>query len=276
VKLSDYPTNIDTYRAVRIEDVEEDTPSVKTFTFRDELYSRAKPGQYIMLWVQGVDEIPLSLSAINSRGLSNVTVERVGEATAALHSRKVGEFVSVRGPYGNSFQPTKGNVLVVGGGVGLAPLLPLTEDLTKLGSEVTLIIGAKTRRDIIFLTKVKPLLEKKGKLIVTTEDGSYGIKGLATNPVEELLTKNVFKMVYTCGPEPMMRRMFEISEGKKVRVQACFERIIRCSLGLCGSCIVGKFRICKDGPIFSSEQLREVLDEFGRYKRDFDGSRVWL
>lgn len=276
MRLSGYPTNIDAYRAVRIEDIEEDTPSVKTFTFRDELCSRAKPGQYIMLWVQGVDEIPLSLSAINSRGLSNVTVERVGEATAALHSRKVGEFVSVRGPYGNSFQPTKGNVLVVGGGVGLAPLLPLTEDLTKLGSEVTLIIGAKTRRDIIFLTKVKPLLEKKGKLIVTTEDGSYGIKGLATNPVEELLTKNVFKMVYTCGPEPMMRRMFEISEGKKVRVQACFERIIRCSLGLCGSCIVGKFRICKDGPIFSSEQLREVLDEFGRYKRDFDGSRVWL
>ena len=274
MKLLGYPTNIDAYRAVRIENIEDDTSRVKTFTFRDELCRHAKPGQYIMLWVQGVDEIPLSLSAINHRGLSSVTVEKVGEATAALHSRKVGELVSLRGPYGNSFQPTEGNVFVVCGGCGLAPLLPLTEDLTKFGSEVTLIIGAKTRKEIISLTKVKPLLEKKGKLIITTEDGSYGLKGLATTPLEELLTKNTFTMVYTCGPELMMRRVFEISEDKKVRVQACFERIIRCSLGLCGSCVVGKFRVCKDGPIFSSEQLREVLDEFGRYKRNFDGSRV--
>lgn len=270
----DYPTNIDAYRAARIEGVEEETPSVKTFTFKDRLCSRAKPGQYIMLWVQGVDEIPLSLSAINRQGLSSVTVEKVGEATAALHSKKTGDFVSVRGPYGNSFQLVKGNVLVVGGGVGLAPLLPLTEDLAKLGSKVTLIIGAKTRKDIVSLTKVKSLLETKGKLIVTTEDGSYGLKGLATEPMKELLAENAFKMVYTCGPELMMRRVFEIAEAREASVQACFERIIRCSVGLCGSCVVGKFRVCRDGPVFFSEQLREVLDEFGRYKRDFDGSRV--
>lgn len=272
--MLDYPTNIDAYRTVKVEGVEEDTPRVKTFTFKDELCNRAKPGQYIMLWVQGVDEIPLSLSTINRNGLSAVTVERVGEATAALHLKKAGDFVSVRGPYGNFFESVKGNVLIVGGGCGLAPLLPLTEALAKLGSEVTLIVGAKTGRDIISLANVKPLLEKSGELIVATEDGSYGLKELATGPMEEVLARKEFSVVYTCGPELMMRHVFEIAEDKKVRVQACFERIIRCSVGLCGSCVVGKFRICKDGPILFSEQLREIADEFGRYKRDFDGSRI--
>lgn len=270
-----YPTDTDTYRATRIEGVQKETPSVKTFTFKDDLCSQAKIGQYVMLWVQGVDEIPLSLSMINRRGLSSVTVERVGEATAALHSKGAGDFISIRGPYGNSFRLVKGSVLAVGGGVGLAPLLPLLDGLAKIESKITFILGAKTEREIISLRKVRSILEAVGRrLIITTEDGSYGVRGLATDPVEDLLAENAFDMVYTCGPEPMMRRVFEIAESEGVAVQACFERIIRCSIGLCGSCVIGKFRVCKDGPIFSSEQLQEVLDEFGRYKRDFDGSKV--
>lgn len=271
----DYPTNIDTYRTVKVERVEEETPQVSTLTFKDRLCNRAKAGQYVMLWVQGVDEIPLSLSSINCEGMSSVTVERVGEATAALHSKKTGDFISVRGPYGNSFRLVEGSVLVVGGGVGLAPLLPLLDGLAKLGSRITFIVGAKTRREIISLARIRPVLETiKGRLIVMTDDGSYGVKGLATNPIEDLFAENSFNVVYTCGPEPMMRRVFELAEGRGVEFQACFERIIRCSVGLCGSCVVGRFRVCKDGPVFSSNQLREVLDEFGRYKRDFDGSRV--
>ena len=273
-KLSDYLTNFNEYRTVRAETVLEDTTRVKIFTFRDELCNRAKPGQYIMVWVPGVDEIPLSLSSINHGGLSRITVERVGEATEALYAKNADESINIRGPYGNFFRPVKGNVLVVGGGVGLAPLLPLTEELVRLGSDVTLIVGAKTKQDIISLAEVETLLKGKGKLIFTTEDGSYGLQGLITIPADKLIAKGALRMVYTCGPERMMRHVFDSSERSRVYVQACLERVIRCSAGLCGSCVVGGFRVCRDGPIFNSEQMRDILDEFGIYKRDFDGSRL--
>ncbi len=275
VKSLDYPTSINAYRTVKIESIEDETPWVKTFTFKDKQCNRAKAGQYIMLWIQGVDEIPLSLSAINREGLSSVTVEKTGEASEALHAKKTGDLISIRGPYGNAFSLIKGNVIVVGGGIGLAPLLPLLESLAKIGSRVTLIIGARIEEEILRLTKTT-LKAIKGNLIITTDDGSYGLKGLATEPMEDLLTKEKFDSIYTCGPEPMMRQVFEIAERRNVKVQACFERIIRCSVGLCGSCVMGRFRICRDGPVFTSEQLRKILDEFGKYKRDFDGSKINL
>lgn len=275
VKSLEYLTNIDNYRTVKISKVEEETSRVHTLTFKDELCNRAKAGQYIMLWIQGVDEIPLSLSTINRKGLTGVTVERVGEATTSLLSKKVGDFVKIRGPYGNSFDLVKGNILLVGGGVGTAPLLPLLDDFVKIGSRITFIMGVKTRSELFSFHRIKAVIEiLKGSFTVTTDDGSYGEKGLATDPVKSLLTEKHFDMVYTCGPEQMMRSVFEMADNAGVKVQACFERIIRCSLGLCGSCVIGEFRVCRDGPVFSTDQVRKVLDEFGRYKRDFDGSRI--
>lgn len=189
--------------------------------------------------------------------------------------KKAGDFISVRGPYGNSFSLVKGDVLVVGGGIGLAPLLPLLDGLAEIGSRITLIVGARTEREILSLTRVEIALKAvKGMLIITTDDGSCGIKELATEPFERLLAGKMFNAIYTCGPEPMMRRVFEIAEERSISVQACFERIIRCSVGLCGSCVIGRFRVCKDGPIFSSEQIRETLEEFGNFRRNFDGSRT--
>lgn len=273
----DFPTNIDRYRTTRIESVDEETRCVKTFAFKDELCNRAEIGQYIMLWLQGIDEIPLSLSAIDNNGRSMITVEKIGRATSALHSMRGGDFISLRGPYGSSFRLVEGDVLIVGGGLGLAPLLPLTDRLAKMGSKITFIVGAKTKEDVIFVNKIEPILQAaSGELIVVTEDGSRGIRGLATDPIEELFADNVFDMVYTCGPELMMKLVFDMAESGGVEVQACFERIIRCSVGLCGSCVIGKFRVCKEGPVLSSKQLREVLDEFGVFKRDFDGRRIDL
>ena len=143
MRLLDFPTNIDAYRTVRIESIKEDTPSVKVFTFKDELCNRAKAGQYIMLWIQGVDEIPLSLSVINCKGRSSISVKNVGEATEALHGRTTGGFINIRGPYGNSFNVFEGNVLVVGGGIGVAPLLPLLDSLVKIRStEVNFVFSS--------------------------------------------------------------------------------------------------------------------------------------
>lgn len=262
-------------RIVKIEDVKKENEVVKTFLFQDKLCRTAQPGQYVMIWIPGLDEVPMSLSYMNKLSLSGVSVEKVGEATEELHKRTVGDIIGVRGPFGNYFKPIKGKVVLIGGGTGLVPLIPLAEVLKDLGSTFVFVTGFKTEKDIFFLDRLRRTLpDAEGRLFIVTEDGSYGAKGLPTDILRDLLAKESFDLIYTCGPELMMRAVFEIAEERNTPIQACLERLIRCSVGVCGSCVIGRFRVCKDGLVLSSEQLREVIDEFGRFKRDFDGKKI--
>jgi dihydroorotate dehydrogenase electron transfer subunit len=231
-----------------------------------------------MAWVPGVDEVPLSLSTINHNGLSAVTIKAVGKGSEALCEMRPGDYLGVRGPYGNWFNLVKGRVAIVGGGTGLAPLLPLAKALVELGSEITFIAGGATKNDVLFLAEIQMSLnEQKHNIIVTTEDGSFGQEGTATDAFQNLLEgEEHFNMIYSCGPEPMMRKVFDLSESHGIQLQVCMERIVHCSLGLCGSCVIGRFRVCKDGLILSSEHLREVADEFGVFKRGLDGRKTYF
>jgi len=275
--LLERPISTNRNRVIRLERVHLETPSIKSFTFHDSLCATAKPGQFIMVWAIGVDEVPMSLSTIQSNGYSEIAVAKVGEATAALHRKRAGDLIGVRGPYGNGFKPSKGNLLLVGGGTGIAVLLPLATALPKRDASMTFVLGAKTRNELLFLGRAQSIGSKYNCAIaVTTEDGSQGSKGLATDAVEKLLEKEHFDMIYTCGPESMMRRVFQLAERYDTPIQASLERIMKCGLGICGSCCIGKYRVCKDGPVFSSEQLKEILDEFGFFKRDFAGKKIKL
>ncbi|UCE16490.1 MAG: dihydroorotate dehydrogenase electron transfer subunit, partial [Candidatus Bathyarchaeota archaeon] len=249
----------------------EENSTIKTFTFRDKHCAEAKPGQFVMVWVPGVDEVPMSLSSISVDGVSSITVADVGEATKMLHQKKVGEVVGVRGPYGNGFALTGGNVMIVGGGTGLTPLVPLAENLVKLSSKIVFMVGAKTRDDIFFLDRIGTVVPE---VVVTTEDGSYGLKGIVTELAEQILEKQKFDMIYACGPEQMMFKMFLLAKRLNTPFQASLERYIRCGIGICGSCCMGEYRICRDGPVFSGEQLGKVRNEFGLFKREVDGSKV--
>jgi dihydroorotate dehydrogenase electron transfer subunit len=269
--LSAYPTNIDKPRIVKIEKAEVETPTVKTFTFHDKACSRASPGQFLMVWIPGVDEIPMSLSAADANGLSVITVKKVGEASGALYNLGKGDIIGVRGPYGRCFTLASGNLLVVGGGIGMAPLMFLAQKLAKPENKVTCIIGAKTRGELLFLERVEHIVSE---VIVTTDDGSYGLKGLATDAMEQTLKKHKFDMIYACGPEVMMFKAFQLAEQHNTPIQVSLERIMRCSIGLCGSCMIGKFRVCRDGPVLTSQELRKVREEFGAYKRDFTGRKT--
>jgi dihydroorotate dehydrogenase electron transfer subunit len=90
------------------------------------------------------------------------------------------------------------------------------------------------------------------------------------------LTKEKFDMIYTCGPEQMMRKVLDLAEKHEIALEASLERLMRCAIGLCGSCVVGKYRVCRDGPVFTASQLKEAKSEFGVSKRDFDGKRISL
>ena len=262
-------------RIMKIREIKEESPSVKTFTFHDTLCSKAEPGQFVMVWIPGVDEVPMSLSAIGPDGRSSIAVAKVGEATEALHKRKTGDVLGIRGPYGNSFASVSGNTMVVGGGTGLAPLVPLTEELAELRARVAFVAGAKTRDEILFLDRMTATLSRiDGRVVAVTEDGSHGVRGLATDVAEQLLEKERFDMLYTCGPEEMMYELFLLAERYETPIQASLERLMRCAIGICGSCVIGKFRVCRDGPVFSLNQLREVREEFGRFGRGSTGKRV--
>jgi dihydroorotate dehydrogenase electron transfer subunit len=254
--------------------VETISPTVKTFTFQDKLCAKAQPGQFLMLWIPGVDEIPLSvLDADSEKAVVSVAVKRVGDATKALHDMKAGDVIGVRGPFGNSFTLKTGRILMVGGGVGIAPLSFLAKKLASKASKTTVIIGAKTKSELIFMEELKRLCGD-GNVLATTEDGSYGVKGLASNHAEMVMAKENFDMVYTCGPEPMTRKILDIAEEKGVWAEASLERLMRCAIGICGSCVLGSYRVCRDGPVFNMNQLKRVKDEFGVWKRDFNGKRI--
>ena len=272
--MSAWLTAVNKLRTTRILDVETASPTVKIFTFKDRQCAKAKPGQFLMLWIPGVDEIPLSvLDAKNSEVTVSVAVKRVGEATQALHNTRIGDVVGVRGPFGNSFTFEKGNVLMVGGGVGIAPLAFLAKKIVSKASKTVMVLGAKTRGELLFLDYLKRLCGEEN-VLAATEDGSYGVKDLASNLADSVMAKEKFERVYACGPEQMVRRVFECAENSGVFVEASLERLMRCAIGICGSCVIGEYRVCRDGPVFNTHQLRTFIDELGVWKRNFDGKRI--
>jgi dihydroorotate dehydrogenase electron transfer subunit len=274
MRLSAYLTKANTMRTTRILSVKTESPTVKTFTVKDRHCAEAKPGQFLMLWIPSVDEIPLSvLNAGNSQ--VSVAVKAVGEATRKLHQMKSGEVVGVRGPFGNSFTENHERVLLVGGGTGTAPLLFLAKKLAAKAERLSFVMGAKTKDELLFLSELDAVCTEQS-VLATTEDGSYGLRCLATEPLEKLLSREKFDMVYTCGPETMLRQIFELAEQRGIALEASLERLMRCGIGLCGSCVIGKYRVCRDGPVFNTAQLREVRDELGISKLGFDGNRISL
>jgi dihydroorotate dehydrogenase electron transfer subunit len=234
-----------------------------------------------MVWIPGVDEIPMSLSMINleQNGIA-ISVEKIGEATRALHRMKVGDLVGIRGPFGRGYHVTDnlktGTVMIAAGGTGVISLAPLCEQLVKnKGCRVTFLLGAKTQSELLFIERLKNVLDdKKHRLLVTTNDGSYSKKGLVTTLAESILAKERFDAVFACGPEAMMHKMFMLCERSTMPFQASLERFMRCAIGVCGTCVIGKYRVCRDGPVFSQDELRTVKEEFGMFKRGADGKKI--
>ncbi len=274
-KVPAYFYAVNHLRIVKIQEIRAESPTIKTFAFQDTLCGKADPGQFAMVWIPGVDEIPLSLSTITPNGLTSITVARVGEATRVLCQKKPGSLLGIRGPYGKGFTLTNGNIMIAGGGTGMVPLMPLTEKLVKLSTKLTFLLGAKTKDELLFLNRINQTLSKvNAEILATTEDGSYGLKGIVTDLAEQKLTNEKVDMIYACGPEQMIHKMFLLAERYHTPFQASFERIMRCAIGLCGSCAIGKLRVCKDGPVLTSEQLRRVKEELGKFKRDFQGRKI--
>jgi len=143
--------------------------TIHTIFFRDEDCSGCKPGQFVMVWAPGHDEMPMSLSSYNKDGVCSVTVKPWGVGSADLVRMKPGAIIGVRGPYGESFTLKKCRALLVGGGTGLAPLMPLARELVELRNEVTVVIGGRSKADLLFEDLAERIFGKKN-LFITTDD----------------------------------------------------------------------------------------------------------
>ena len=253
-----------------IEKVIDETPTVRTLVFSDDIMPTVLPGQFAMVWVPGVSELPMSVMITNETGKAAFTVRKHGTASTGLFNVKVGEQIGIRGPYGNSFDLKRGKLLLVGGGTGLVPMMRLLTFVNP-DDDVTVLIGAKSKEEVFFEDLANKLLEKNThKVIVTTDDGSYGEKGFVTDVVEKLVCENKYDGVYTCGPEIMMFKTVQAAHSKDLFVQASLERMMKCGVGICGSCCVGEDLVCRDGTVFDGEHLLSNK-EFGHFYRNKAG-----
>jgi len=255
---------------VTIEKVIDETPTVRTLVFSDEVMSNVLPGQFAMVWIPGVNELPMSVMISKESGKAAFTVRKHGPASTGLFNVKVGGQIGVRGPYGNSFDIKEGKLLLVGGGTGLVPMMRLLT-FVKSTDNVTVLIGAKSKDEVFFEDLANSLLENNThQVIVSTDDGSYGEKGFVTDLVEKLVNETHFDAVYVCGPEIMMYKTVQSAHSRDIFVQASLERMMKCGVGICGSCCVGEDLVCKDGTIFDGPHLF-TNKEFGYFYRNKAG-----
>jgi dihydroorotate dehydrogenase electron transfer subunit len=245
-------------KTVSITRIRKETPNIRTFFFDFEF--TFVPGQFVMVWVPGVDEIPMALSSQNS-----ITVQKVGDATAALFAMKAGDKLGIRGPFGNGF--TRGEkVLAVAGGVGAAPLLPLA----RADCVMTMLLGARTETELLFVDQ----LDECTDVLIATDDGSFGHHGLVTSLMDDL-NLGAYDRIAVCGPEKMMRAVLaKVTEkGIEHKTEFSLHRYMKCGVGVCGSCCIDPsgLRPCRDGPVFTGDILQ--TSEFGHHMRDASGRK---
>ncbi|MDD1667271.1 MAG: dihydroorotate dehydrogenase electron transfer subunit [Methanomicrobiales archaeon] len=245
-------------RAVSIKGITKETPKIRTFRLSGSF--TFTPGQFVMVWVPGVDEIPMALS-----GEDTISVQEVGDATKAMFRLEKGDLLGIRGPFGNGFSP-RGKVLAVAGGIGAAPLLPLAMQ----GKVEVFLQGAATGKELPF----RKALARETDLRVATDDGSGGHHGFVTDLLGGVKLRD-FGSVCVCGPEPMMRTVLRILDeaGIPDRGQFSLHRYMNCGVGICGSCAIDPdgLRVCREGPVFTGDRLAGT--EFGKYTRDASGRR---
>ena len=255
---------------VTVEKVIDETPTVRTLVFSDDVMSNVLPGQFAMVWIPGINELPMSVMISKEPGKAAFTVRKHGPASTGLFNIKEGQQIGIRGPYGNSFDLKEGKLLLVGGGTGLVPMMRLLS-FVKPTDDVTVLIGAKSKDEVFFEDLANSMLEKNShKVLVSTDDGSYGEKGFVTDLVEKLVSESHFDGVYVCGPEIMMYKTVQSAHSRGMFVQASLERMMKCGVGICGSCCVGEDLVCRDGTVFDGEHLSSNK-EFGHFYRNKAG-----
>ena len=225
------------------------------------LIARArKPGHFVIVICNEKGErIPLTIAdADEKRGTITLVVQAVGESTMQICAKEPGDYLhDVVGPLGRATAISDyGTVVCCGGGVGVAPLLPILKAMKEAGNRVVAILAARTKDLIILESEVRKYADE---VIIMTDDGSYGQKGLVTAGLEEVITREKVDLVCTIGPAIMMKFVSLLTKKYEVPTICSLNTIMVDGTGMCGACRVtvgGKMRfVCVDGPEFDAHQV---------------------
>lgn len=248
---------------VRVLDVNKDTKDVFTLTLDTDDFQFI-PGQFNMLYAFGAGESAISISG-QKEGKVVHTIRNVGSVTGKLSELHEGDEVGVRGPFGRAWpMPTGKDVVLVAGGIGLAPLRPTIRHIFNNRyefGEVHLVYGARNPEDLLYIDELERWKESINVIVtVDTCDASWrGQVGVVVPFVEKLNLDPEKTVVMTCGPEVMMRFTVQALKQKNIADEQIFvsmERNMKCAVGHCGHCQLGPHFICKDGPVFTLTQLK--------------------
>ena len=219
------------------------------------------PGQFVEVRVDGSPSTflrrPISINFVDrEKNELWLLVATIGDGTRQLAELKAGDTLNCLLPLGNGFTAAKQGekVLLIGGGVGVAPLLYMGAEMQQdKGIEPTFLLGARTAKDLLLLD----IFKRYGRVFVTTEDGSEGEKGFVTN--HSILQSEQFDRISTCGPTPMMKAVARFAKEKSIECEASLENLMACGLGACLCCVEktteGNLCVCKDGPVFNVRKL---------------------
>ena len=223
-----------------------------------DIASRALPGQFVQVKVTGENILlrrPISLHDVDKdRGTLTLVYREIGAGTKALAAKKRGDAVNCLGPLGHGFELNFNRPLLVGGGMGIAPLLFLAK---YYGKKCDILMGGKNAREMFWTEIFRPIVKE---IFMTTDDGSIGRSGLAVSVLSEVLPYGGYDGVITCGPEPMMIATYELALALHLPCQVSLEKRMACGLGACLSCSIAttkgqRKKVCTDGPVFWAEEV---------------------
>lgn len=237
----------------------------------------ARPGQFFMLWVPGVGEVPISLGGVGGGGVIDETVRVVGAVSRALADAPEGAVLGVRGPYGRPWDldVTEGrDVVVVAGGMGIVPLKPaVLELLARLDAgadrgarRVAVVVGARTPGDLLLQDDLAAWGARPDVQVLTTVDRAdrswHGHVGVVTEVLDLLDTEPATAAALVCGPEIMMRFTAQALEAMgmpRSAIQLSLERNMKCAIGHCGHCQLGGTFVCLDGPVVTADRALPLM-----------------
>ncbi|MFH1229186.1 MAG: dihydroorotate dehydrogenase electron transfer subunit [Candidatus Aenigmatarchaeota archaeon] len=261
---------------LEIERIVNEGRDIKTFFFDKEILG-PNPGRFVQAWIPEYGEKPFSLSYTKPLGITARRIDTSpsdpmrGKFTNKLFGLREGDYVWFTGPRGRGFplQEFSNDVCIVGGGTGIAPLALLAEELPR--ANAVSFIGAKSVDEMI-------MKQRFYEPHVTTDDGSYGERGFVTDALKRYDLNSLSQAkAAICGPEKMMSKAASILEEyiPAENIYISVERLMKCGVGLCGSCDFGGYRACVDGPVFTYAEIKSVPD-FGKFKRSRCGGKEFL
>lgn len=217
------------------------------------------PGQFVEIKVEGSKTTflrrPISIHYVDrEKNELWLLVAVVGQGTRAMASLSAGDTMNLVLPLGNGFTISARKTLLVGGGVGVAPLLYAGKAIREAGGEPVFLLGARSAKDLLEIERFRAI----GRVLTTTEDGSDGERGFVTD--HSVWEKEPFQMISVCGPKPMMVAVARKAREKNIPCEVSLENMMACGLGACLCCVEnttdGNVCVCKEGPIFSTDKLK--------------------